>query len=91
LKMPLLNYSLSLEVDSTKIEDVRKAWTGFVQEFNALVTSYREERAGPTEIALKASFQLPGTPVSGASSLVQPFAHVDGLIRIECQQSVPAE
>jgi putative Mg2+ transporter-C (MgtC) family protein len=89
LKSPMLNYSLSLGVDSAKIEDCRKAWSGFVQEYSALVTSYREERTGPSEIAVRASFQLSGAPVDGASSLVQPFAHVDGLIRIECQQSDP--
>ena len=91
LKMLLPKYHLSLGCDSAKIEGVRRVWTDFVQEFGASVTRYREERAGPSEIALEASFELPGAPVNGANSLVQSFAHVDGLTHIDCQQSVPPE
>lgn len=91
LKMPLPNYRLSLGCDCSKIEGVRKVWSDFVQEFGVSVTRYREERAGPTEIALEAAFELSGAPVDGANSLVQSFAHIDGVTRLDCQQSVPQE
>jgi len=91
LKIPSPIYRLSLSLDSSKIEGVRKAWSDFVQEFGVSVKSYREERTCPSEMVLEASFELSGAPVNGASSLVKPFAHVDGLIRIDCQQSVPVE
>jgi putative Mg2+ transporter-C (MgtC) family protein len=89
LKIPLPTYHLSLGCESSKIEGVRKVWSDFVQEFGVSVTRYREERAGPSEIALEAAFELSGAPVDGANSLVQLFAHIDGLTRLDCQQSVP--
>jgi len=91
LKLPLPKYRLSLGVDSSKIERVRKVWADFVKEFGVSLNSYREERAGPSEIVIEASFELSGAPVDGANSLVQPFAQVDGLNHIDCQQSVPSE
>jgi putative Mg2+ transporter-C (MgtC) family protein len=91
LKMPLPNYRLSVGFDSAKIESIRSVWADFVQEFGLSVTSYREERTGPSETVLEASFELSEAPVDGANSLVQSFALVDGLIRIDCQQSVPSE
>jgi putative Mg2+ transporter-C (MgtC) family protein len=91
LKTPLPTYRLSLGVDSANIEGLRKIWSDFVQEFSASVTSYREERAGPSKIALEASIKLSEAPPNGANSLVQFFAHVDGLTRIDCQQSAPPE
>jgi putative Mg2+ transporter-C (MgtC) family protein len=91
LKMPLPKYHLSLGCDSSKIEGVRKVWADFVQEFGVSVTRYREERAGPSEIAVEASFELSGAPVNGTNSVVQSFAHVEGLIRIDCQESVPPQ
>jgi putative Mg2+ transporter-C (MgtC) family protein len=91
VKLPLQNYHLSLGVDASKIESVRRVWSDFVQEFGVSVTSYREERAGPAEVSLEASFQLPSAPADGANSLVQPFAQVDGLIRLDCEKSVPQE
>jgi putative Mg2+ transporter-C (MgtC) family protein len=91
LKNPSPKYHLSLGCDSAKIEGVRKVWADFVQEFGVSVTRYREERAGPSEIAVEASFELSGGPVDGTTSLVQSFAHVDGLTRIDCEQSVPPE
>jgi putative Mg2+ transporter-C (MgtC) family protein len=90
MKTALPKYNLSLSGDSSKIEGVRKVWADFVEEFGVSVTRYHEERAGASE-TLEVSFELSDAPRNGANSLVQFFAHVDGLTRIDCQQSGPPE
>lgn len=89
LKFPVPSYHLSLSFDSSKMDGVRKVWSDFVEEYAASVTRYREVRTGPSEILLEASFELPEAPANGAHSLVLPFANVDGLIRIDCDQAEP--
>jgi putative Mg2+ transporter-C (MgtC) family protein len=90
MKMALPKYNLSLGADLSKIDGVRKVWADFVEEFGVSVTRYHEERAGASE-TLEVSFELSEAPPNGANSLVQFFAQVDGLTRIDCQQSGPPE
>lgn len=90
LKAPLPSYQFSIGFDSSSIESVRKAWSEFVQEFGASVWSYSESRAG-AETVLVASFELSEAPANEANSLVQRFANIQGIIRLDCQQSVPPQ
>jgi putative Mg2+ transporter-C (MgtC) family protein len=91
LKVPCPNYRLVLGFDASKLEAVRKIWANFVEEFSASVKSYREGRASPAEVIVETSFELSEAPVDGANSLVEPFTHIDGLTRLDCQQSVLPE
>ena len=91
LSVSPVTYRLSLRFNPTNTENVRKIWSNFVAEPGVSVTSYSETRKDQNEAVLEASFVLAEDPANGATSLVERFAQVPGLIHVDCQQTPAAE